>query len=409
MTTGLALLFFGTLFSSLIYIGHSAITPVRIGVSAALLIFILQAKKNRYTYQFYTLLLIIFSLFTYQFFIGTLVSLFTGTLESTTNIIKFLFLFITLTTICLYGNIHKKYLNTLYLTSNYFMLILIIVSYIEITTRNHFSFSAVYKMPPAFHFTPSAFYINQNDFLAIVTLLLTFNTLILVYAKNHNIRIIRKKDYYLYISYLLYSFYLALITTSRTSLVALSFLFIIIISIQKRLVIIIAICLIIIGGLLFLFYFPDIIDKVISYSEIVSYYSGNSTNVRLSLYQDALLNFTIFGEGANNSHLLYTKLATPESQGIINPHNYLLELLINNGVLYFTIYILFNIYLIYKSILLKKYFLGTVFILYHFILVGSSSSLFIWSQYIYYIGFIGFLINISSKDIINSTPEKEVI
>jgi len=137
------------------------------------------------------------------------------------------------------------------------------------------------------------------------------------------------------------------------------------------------------------------------YIDSISFGKGESTSMRFHLYKDALLNFKIFGEGTDNSSLLYIALENPEYQGI-NPHNYILELLINNGYLFLITYLAFNGYLIFKSILMRRYFLALTFILYPFILISSSSSLFIWSQYIYYIGFIVLFI-----DLLNENFKKE--
>jgi hypothetical protein len=391
---GFVFIFFGALLGSSFYIGVIILTPVRLGIIIASLILFFQFSNMNRAYKVQPILLIIFLLYTYQFIVGNYISVVTVTVDSTTKIANVVFLYALLTLLFLYGNIYKRYMAILYRVSKYFMFILVIISLIEMIFRVHFSFSIVNTMPEIFNYTPSAFYSNQNDFLAIVSLLLIFNMLMIKYYRNDISMRLTKWDYQLFTFYLLYAIFLSIITSSRVNMIVLLLMFFIFLLEYKKSFFALLLLFIII-----LTSFPFLLDIYNLYVDSISFGQGHSTSMRFHLYKDAILNFKIFGEGADNSSLLYIALDNPDYEGMTNPHNYLLELLINNGYLFLIAYIVFNGYLFLKSILMRRYFLALVFILYPFILISSSSSLFIWSQYIYYIGFIIIFIDLRNKNI----------
>ncbi|HIC77842.1 MAG TPA: hypothetical protein EYP02_01550 [Sulfurovum sp.] len=392
ISLGFASLFLGALLGSSFYIGVIILTPVRLGIITASLILFFHFNSMNRDYKVQPILLFIFLFYTYQFIVGNYVAVMSATVDSTTKVANSIFLYALLTLLFLYGNIYKRYIAILYKVSKYFMFILVIVSLIEITFKIHFSFSIVNTMPEIFHYTPSAFYTNQNDFLAIVSLLLIFNMLVLKYYKKDN-----RADMLIFVSYLLYAIFLSVITSSRVNMIVLLLIFLIFLLEYKK-----TLLTLFISFIMILVLFPSFVEMYNLYIDSISFGKGESTSMRFHLYKDALLNFKIFGEGTDNSSLLYIALENPEYQGMTNPHNYILELLINNGYLFLITYLAFNGYLIFKSILMSRYFLALTFMLYPFILISSSSSLFIWSQYIYYIGFIVLFI-----DLLNENFKKE--
>jgi hypothetical protein len=393
---GFGLLFLGALLGSSFYIGVIILTPVRLGIISASLILFFQFSQINRGYRVEPILLFIFLFYTYQFIVGNYISVVTATVDSTTKIANIIFLYALLTLLFLYGNIYKRYISVLYKISKYFMFILIIVSLIEITFKIHFSFSIVNTMPEIFNYTPSAFYTNQNDFLAIVSLLLIFNMLVVKYYQDDTQMALTQGDYIIFVTHLLYAIFLSVITSSRVNMIVLVAIFFIFLLKYKK-----SLFTLLVSFVLILVLFPSIIEMYNLYMESISFGQGHSTSMRFHLYKDALLNFKIFGEGADNSSLLYIALDNPDYRGMTNPHNYILELLINNGYLFLMGYIAFNGYLFFKSFLMRRYFLALTFILYPFILISSSSSLFIWSQYIYYIGFIVIFIDAREKNLIN--------
>ena len=392
---GFASLFLGALLGSSFYIGIIILTPVRLGIITASLILFFHLNSMNRDYKVQPILLFIFLFYTYQFIEGNFVSVMSATVDSTTKVANSIFLYALLTLLFLYGNLYKRYITVLYLVSKYFMFILVIVSLVEIIFKVHFSFSIVNTMPEIFNYTPSAFYTNQNDFLAIVSLLLMFNMLVVNYYIKES-----RADNIIFISYLLYAIFLSIITSSRVNMIVLVLMFFIFLLEYKKILITLFVSFILVVVL-----FPSLVEMFNLYIESISFGQGHSTSMRYHLYKDALLNFKIFGEGTDNTSLFYTALNNPDYEGMTNPHNYILELLINNGYLFLITYLAFNGYLVFKSILMRRYFLALTVTLYPFILISSSSSLFIWSQYIYYVGFILIFIDLRYK---NLTTEKVV-
>jgi len=395
ISLGFASLFLGALFGSSFYIGVIILTPVRLGIILASLILFFNFSRMNQDYKVQPILLFIFLFYTYQFIEGNYVAVMSATVDSTTKVANNIFLYALLTLLFLYGNIYKRYIEILYRVSKYFMFILVVVSLIEITFKIHFSFSIVNTMPEIFNYTPSAFYTNQNDFLAIVSLLLIFNMLVVKYYKKED-----RADTLIFIFYLLYAIFLSVITSSRVNMIVLVLIFFIFLLEYKKTLFSLFLSFVVI-----LIIFPSLIEMYNLYMDSIAFGQGHSTSMRFHLYKDALLNFKIFGEGTDNSSLFYRALDNPDYEGMTNPHNYILELLINNGYLFLSSYLAFNGYLFFKSILMRKYFLALVFMLYPFILISSSSSLYIWSQYIYYIGFILIFIESNNR---NLAVEKEV-
>ena len=395
ISLGFASLFLGALFGSSFYIGVIILTPVRLGIIVASSVLFFNFSRMNQDYKVQPILLLIFLFYTYQFIEGNTIAVMSATVDSTTKVANNIFLYALLTLLFLYGNIYKRYIEILYRVSKYFMFILVVVSLIEITFKIHFSFSIVNTMPKIFNYTPSAFYTNQNDFLAIVSLLLIFNMLVVKYYKKEN-----RADTLIFVAYLLYAIFLSVITSSRVNMIVLVLIFFIFLLEYKKTLFSLFLSFVVV-----LIIFPSLIEMYNLYMDSIAFGQGHSTSMRFHLYKDALLNFKIFGEGTDNSSLFYRAMDNPDYEGMTNPHNYILELLINNGYLFLSSYLAFNGYLFFKSILMRKYFLALTFMLYPFILISSSSSLYIWSQYIYYIGFILILIDFNNR---NLAIEKEV-
>jgi hypothetical protein len=266
--------------------------------------------------------------------------------------------------------------NSLFKSVNIFLLILVITTYIEWNYQIHFSFSRVLELDPIYSYIPTAYYTNQNDLMAIYSMMLLYS---LVYMSYFNINKFFYKIYYIFVS--IYGVILSIVTSSRIGLVSIILLIMIFLFKQKKIIVFFVLTI-----LLIIFYIYS--DIIMDYYYLNRLNSGNSTSIRINLYKDAIENITIFGYGFDNSDLFYTQLNDSNLLGIINPHNYLLELLINNGYLFFIFYFLLNIFLFIQSILYKKYILAFAFIMYYFILLSSSSSLFLLQHYIFYISFI---------------------
>ena len=89
------------------------------------------------------------------------------------------------------------------------------------------------------------------------------------------------------------------------------------------------------------------------------------------------------GYGVDYSLQFFQSINDPNLSHIVNPHSYIFEILINSGVLAFLAFIILNIYLIVQNIFLKEYDLAVQVFMLNILLFSSSSSLFIWTIYLF--------------------------
>jgi len=286
----------------------------------------------------------------------------------------------------------KKFLDTLYKALYFMFYVMLGVAIWEIVTHHHLKVATFFDHAPEYiQFQPSTFYTNPNDFMAMLTLLIIF---LFGYKKTLKYKI----GVYDYIM-LLVTFVLSFITNSRIVMMVLALTFLIISFKKKNIKYLFFIVVLLIG--LFV-YIMRLDNNDINYLLAGLSFGGDSTSIREHLYIDALLsiqhNFGM-GYGINNSSLYYQQLNDPNLEGIINPHNYLLEILINSGVYVTFLYLLLNLYFIYLFIKNNQFFLVYMIIIYEIVLISSSSSIFLWFQYVYYISILG-LYSISTKKVI---------
>ena len=122
-------------------------------------------------------------------------------------------------------------------------------------------------------------------------------------------------------------------------------------------------------------------------------FGDESTNIRKYLYFYAIYSITQnfgLGMGLNNSSLYFDTINDPRLGHIINPHSYLFEILINGGVFIFTLFFLINIFFLYSFLKNGYRLLIFAFVFYHLILFNSSSSIFLWYHYIFYVSLLTF-------------------
>jgi O-antigen ligase len=74
-----------------------------------------------------------------------------------------------------------------------------------------------------------------------------------------------------------------------------------------------------------------------------------------------------------------------------DPHNFFLEVLINSGVVMALSYILISAFLFASMITQKaNRLIVAQFVIYHLLLLSSSSSLFLWSHYVFFFTYVFF-------------------
>jgi hypothetical protein len=373
---GLYSLFFGIFLGGGIYLLNTALIPSRLGILSGLLFIVFYISRKveikKFKVDIYTKFIML--LFVFQFFINIIVTIIHSDVDFT-KFIQYIVLYSLIFLLIVYAIIDKyRYLKSLYYTSMIFMFILMIVTYWEITTGNHFSFSKTYEMAEIYSYMPTAFYRNQNDMMAIISFIIIFN---LLYIKYYNLKsiFIHKLIFSLqYVSAVILSF----ITEARLATLTLGIFMFINLKLLYKILTFFIISVVILTN-----------QEVYTFSErFFMQFEGNSDLIRLNLILDAFKNISIFGYGIDNSDLLYLSLNDFKLMGIVNPHNYLIEILINSGYIIFLLFFLLSTIFAFILIYHKSFILASTVFFYYFVLMASSSSIFLYPHYIFFVAFL---------------------
>jgi len=235
----------------------------------------------------------------------------------------------------------------------------------EIFTGNHLHISGLYTYQPTkatneyVKFMPSVIFHNPNDFATFLALSVPFVLVWIRYAKKVVIRVIALAE-------LLLAFYVLLMTYSRANYIAVmiefAFLFFVILKLNGKIRFVVSLMFL---GLFVGVIQPGLIVKiaglfmgqVTSLLDPDAFYSG-SVFVRINLIKNSfvfLWKTFGFGVGAGNAEYWMENFAVYNTLGILNVHNWWVEILVNFGIFIFAGYILFyvglikNIYKIYNQ------------------------------------------------------------
>jgi teichuronic acid biosynthesis protein TuaE len=254
----------------------------------------------------------------------------------------------------------------------------------EILTGNHLPTSTLHDASFWLQNSPTVVYHNSNDFASIFTLMLIY--LFYIYDKDRSLSTLS-----LVMIFLLH-FFIVYYSNSRISIL-LSFLFFVgrypkqIISISF----ISCLLIYIIGNTFEPFWYVNILDDLAQLQTDLSFAERESTLVRLSLYKYSILSiFSNYGlgYGVDFSPQYFSSICDPALSYIINPHSYIFEILINSGLISFVAYIVLNLYLLRLIYISRDKDLFIQVVVYNFLLFSSSSSLFLWSHYLFFIIYI---------------------
>jgi teichuronic acid biosynthesis protein TuaE len=271
----------------------------------------------------------------------------------------------------------------------------------EVLTEQHLSISNSGRLEGFYSYYPTTFFNNQNDYAATSTLICLLVLIYNRYCKNLNDLLI--------IVIVFLNFFVTYVTSSRTTF-AITFLGFIFIYIKSRQFlkyfvysIIIAPFILYISGNTFEWFNLDLSV----YSGGIDFIESESSVIRKNLYYYGLfscLDNYGFGAGLNGSQIYYTELNIPDLMGAVNPHNYLIELLINNGIIFFFFYCCINIVLVFRLLSMKHFRLIFCLVLYFINLQSSSSSLFLWYHYVFFIFIVGLAYLVCDKESVIKNP-----
>ncbi len=340
-----------------------------------------------------------FTLFPYRFFLLLVLllfcfkSMFKGTIalhqNSIKNYIYFLFFWLGYSTISLAWAISKgdairdiifllmgilviffatyyffteKDLINLYHIWLFVFCLLIVIGFWEHLTGIHLPVSSLYsEVRPYLMHIPTGVFFNPNDYAIFLALGIPFSLTLFRYSK-------KKYLYFLSICCFISAFYLIISTGSRANIVAvlfeILFIFIFLMNINKKAKFLIGLTTIII---IFSVIFPlesayQVYNKIMAELNslmIQLRLREGSIGIRVNLLKNCLYflySSAGFGIGAGNAEYYIANYSKYYTSGIINPHNWWLEILVNYGLIIFLGYIFFYIgiikrlWKIYRSI-----------------------------------------------------------
>lgn len=267
----------------------------------------------------------------------------------------------------------------------YFLYLLMAIY--EIRTGFHFPNSTLYDASDWMKYSPTVVYFNSNDFAAIFTMMLMY----LLFNQKKEAQKGFFSSVFLLVIIILHT-YILYESESRLSLLV--FAIFLIYSYTRQFVLF---CLFSLVALAFIFcfvensWFMQGLDEFAKFQQDFSFEERNSTLVRLYLYKHALLSvFDSYGLGFGvfASEKYYQSIADPNLFYITNPHSYIFEILINSGFLSFIFYILLNTYMMAKSLIYRNKSIFLQLIFYNLLLFSSSSSLFLWPIYLFFILYV---------------------
>ncbi|HEY8511772.1 MAG TPA: O-antigen ligase family protein [Cyclobacteriaceae bacterium] len=262
-----------------------------------------------------------------------------------------------------------------------FVLVSIPIFCFEVITHQHLPLSGMAnpnRPDYSYYHLPTVFYTNANDFAFIYTLVVMF-------------LLSREKRAWVVSVIVAGSLIVVYITESRLAFLGLlSFLlFYFRLSLFKAVVTLSAAAVLLVLLVAFTDEFSP--DRILNFD----YSPGSSISRRLQLTKGGLESATYnygMGFGVGSSHYYYSRFFSPHEPVIeTDPHNFFLEVLINSGVVMALSYILISAFLFASMITQKaNRLIVAQFVIYHLLLLSSSSSLFLWSHYVFFFTYVFF-------------------
>jgi teichuronic acid biosynthesis protein TuaE len=348
--------------------------------------------------------------FLFCFFYAFCSILWVASLELWLRNVAFLFIGITLMFGCMY---HFKTFRDLKIFIIMWMVILCCLNFIglwEVTTGNHLLTSNLLNRQNKV-FIPTSVFHNQNDYATFLTLSICF---LLPLTKN-----IKKVFHRICGGILLVSsLYLLAFTTSRSNIIAtvmvfISWYFSFLKEYTLRGKFFLLILLIPLMITFFSFFIQTSIIQSLTFQITERIGSGG---VRINLIQNSfsfLANSLGLGVGAGNAEWYMQNKAIFDTKGIVNVHNWWVELLTNYGIIIFFLYCCLYMYVTKKSFKISKktrspwnkifaesVFLGCVGF---FLASCSSSSIIAFKPQWFFWGF-----SFSYLGILKQSPETKV-
>lgn len=333
--------------------------------------------------------IILLTFFSIYFFYTLFISSFTFNLSKVNEYVNFTVLFFLVVTILM---LMENARRAFYPTLNFFLVGFVVISFCvclyEIITLRHLHLSSMYLTPShkRYYHVPTTFFTNSNDFAAVFFLSVTY-LLVLLRYKNPKYKPI------LVWGLIAMSLIVIYFTEARIILLTfISFLIVYLRAWRVKYVLFFVFVLALSAGLS-----EDFRKSVRNRLQFTEHEEGSSYYRRLSLYTYGLSSVKQnagLGLGLGNTFDYYTSVEARRKHQYpddVNPHNYLIEMLINSGAYIVALYLLIVVFFLVKMIKTRANVnIIALFILYHFVLLASSSSIYLWPHYVFLLVYINF-------------------
>ena len=229
---------------------------------------------------------------------------------------------------------------------------LVILGFWEHLTGEHLIISKFYSETNVnLMFMPTGVFHNPNDYAAFLTLSIPFA--ICLFRDGEKILLS-----FLGMETVAGAIYLIVIIGSRANILAILLelvILLLLINLKQKIKLItkLTICMAILLILLsnptkgFLLQTTEEIGSIVTQTQK----NSGSMSIRLNLIRNGLLflhSTAVFGVGAGNFEYYMSNFARYDTKGLINPHNWWLEILVNYGIFIFIGYIIFYLSIIWK-------------------------------------------------------------
>lgn len=370
-------LFMSIFLGSTAYVYFRELHILRIMVPLILLVTLLRFNGKLIVPHYVRYILLLLLIYLLYMYVITIVN---GRGISANDFVNYSFLYLMSIAIFIrFSNDEEKIGEVLFYVALLFYIMNIGLGYYEYLTGWHLPGSNILDKRMSLQHVPTTFYTNQNDFAAM-------HFLVFVYLYKYSERFLKPSVQKIILLLLPISIYLYVIASSRIVLIAILIWLVFELRLKKLFQVTISVLFAFV--ILYLFYNEsfDVTREV----DLAKSLGGESTNIRLALYWHGLRSIVEsygLGFGINATPYYYSGLKDPALGGLINAHSYIIELIINGGIVALFGYVGL---VSYMAMLLRKdakvEFIKFS-ILYTFLLFSSSSSLYLWGHYLIFVGY----------------------
>jgi teichuronic acid biosynthesis protein TuaE len=250
---------------------------------------------------------------------------------------------------------HFQYLYIIWISS---FVVILGIGIINHVLKIHLPISRIYSANPIYSYIPTSVFVNENDFASFISLSVFFILSGILYYKNTMVRVAG-------ILLILVSVYMLEVTSSRANILAvligLGFWFLLLT--KTKLKIKLLFWSTFGAGIVSVLFFDKVeslfnaVFQLVSSLVVTSGSDETSTDIRINLLKNSMIflqNTFGFGVGTGNSDVYMKNFAEYPTGNIINVHNWWIEILVNYGVVIFTLYCLFYFYLLKELYVINR-------------------------------------------------------